>query len=105
MPLNPKFLTASKAAEESLEFLTVTKTLLDEGNLDGAHRCLKAVAALPQSGLGNVLYEMQNSLANVAQGVIAHHGPNGTLYYTSAHEAVLTLGGNRSRAGGVFPEN
>lgn len=92
MYVDPKFRTASEAAEQSLEFLVCADMLLAQRKPNEARKCLEGVAVLAMSELSNVIRQMGEDLAGVAGDMpIRRHGPVEPYYYASAHEAVTSV--------------
>jgi len=92
MTMHPRFAEASQAADESLDFIITAENLAVDGKQDDAKRCLKALLGF-ELMYGDVFLAMKNDFARVADDVICRNGPDGPVYYSSAHNAVYSLWG------------
>lgn len=85
-----QFTVASKAAEDSLGFISTAETRAANGDQTGAVLCLNAVKAVALV-YTTPIREADPELAAIAEGQVSRHGPNGPIYYSSIHEAVTAL--------------
>lgn len=86
------FVAASHWAEKSLELLYLAELRVADGNQHDAKECLKCIGAFFLT-YGQVLQECKDEQASVAEGQICMHGPSGVTYYSSIHDALLTIWG------------